>query len=215
MCIFINQKYIGVLLLIDKLVLSEHTNSFIHKFNIIIIYAILPALSSMLAPQSCFALLYGHWPLEMTSSPLCWVCVRHQQEANPGLSSELSYCQPGHHLWKRSLFSHSAQQGLSARSEIFWIWERERRRKRHKKKWIKKDKKRYAEDLKFLFTLAAVFYSAYVEFYYYMEQRWKCAVSQYAHKPSIIRDRWYESQSMEKSYSFDKMSWTDKSILTA
>jgi len=43
--------------------------------------------------------------------------------------------------------------------------------KRHKKKWIRKDKKRYAEDLKFLFTLAAVFYSAYVEFYYYMEQR--------------------------------------------
>ncbi len=33
-------------------------------------------------------------------------------------SRTVLHCQPGHHLWKRSLSSHSPQQGLAARSEM-------------------------------------------------------------------------------------------------
>ncbi len=33
-------------------------------------------------------------------------------------SRTVLHCQPGHHLWKRSLSSHSPQQGLTARSEM-------------------------------------------------------------------------------------------------
>lgn len=92
------------------------------------------------------------------------------------------------------------------RRKAFSGFEKERE---GEKKWIKKDMQKilhFSSPLPQSFTVHM--------WSFIIEQRWKCAVSQYAHKPSSIKDRWYESQSMEKVINLIKwVGWISQSWL--